>query len=85
MQFAIEPKAEEFFASATGVCVYVNVRGRAVRVQFASASGPGLTEGKVDADAAEALVVASSVLERHQAQLQPLFEKVALELAARRA
>jgi hypothetical protein len=29
MYDAVEPTAEDFFASATGVCVYENVRGHA--------------------------------------------------------
>jgi hypothetical protein len=84
MQFVVEPKAEEFFASATGVCVYVNVRGRAVRVQFESAGGPGIAPGAAqDSGAAEAIGAAASALARHGVRLQPLFDTVALELAAR--
>ena len=80
----IEPKAEAFFASASGVCVYVDVRGRAVRVQFESAIGPGIAQETDGSRAAEALAVAGSALERHRVHLQPLFDKVASELAARR-
>jgi hypothetical protein len=79
----IEPKREEFFASAEGVCVYVGVAGRAVRVQFMSPDGPGTIQGARDATTDEALAVATGALSKHLQALRPLFERVAVELAAR--
>lgn len=85
MSTGIEPTAEEFFVSATGVCVYVNICGRAVRVQFESPDGPGVAaQGMMAGDADEALAAATSVLERCKSQLRPLFERAARESAARR-
>jgi hypothetical protein len=83
MHTVTEPTAEEFFASATGVCVYVNIRGRALRVQFETPDGPGLAQGTTDVGANEALAAASRALEKHKDQLRPLFERVARELAKR--
>src|SRR5688572_26834250 len=80
----IEPTAEAFFATATGVCVYVNVGTRAVRVQFESLDAPATVEGASDAGAEAALIAASEAFEKYKHQLRPLFEHVAFELAARR-
>jgi len=72
---SLEPNADEFFASRSGVCVYVTVRGTAFRVQFASASAHGVvTEGE---GAQVALELARAAVRKHQATLVPLFEKVA--------
>jgi hypothetical protein len=84
MAAVIEPKAEEFFASADGVCVYVRVGQQAVRFQFASPDGPGTVQGAPDVATDEALAVATSALSKHQEELQPLFDRIAAELAARR-
>jgi hypothetical protein len=58
---AVELTADEFFASADGVCLYVNVRGRAFRVRFDSPDGPGFAQGTTDVGADEALAIATTV------------------------
>jgi hypothetical protein len=83
MHESVELSAGEFFASATGVCVYVNLAGRAFRVQFDSADGPGVARGTTEVGAAEAVVVATRALEKYRTQLRPLFDRVAHELASR--
>ena len=77
------PKAEEFFASEAGVCVYVNIRGRAFRVLFESPEGPTTASGTSDVGADEAIAIATEVLSKHRAQLEPLFERVRVERASR--
>jgi hypothetical protein len=72
----IEPRADEFFASRSGVCVYVNLDGQAVRVQFADLDAHGVAEGD-SPDAEEAVRIAKSALQKHRAELGPLFERVA--------
>lgn len=84
MATVIEPKSEEFFATADGVCVYVRVGGHAVRVQFTSPDGPGTVQGAQDVATDEALAVATKALKKHQHTVQPLFDRIAIELAARR-
>jgi hypothetical protein len=81
---ATEPEADAFFATATGVCVYVNVGARTVRVQFESLSAPATSEESGDADVNEALLVASTAFEKHKPLLEALFEQVSVELASRR-
>jgi hypothetical protein len=80
---AIEPSAEEFFASETGVCVYVNVDGRAFRVQFASLDDAPTARGIGTVGVEEAIAAASSARERYRAKLEPLFLQIAQELAER--
>lgn len=71
-----EPKADEFFASRSGVCVYVNIDGQAVRVQFASVDAQGVAEGS-SPHAELAIAEAKSALQKHRIELSPLFERVA--------
>jgi hypothetical protein len=71
-----EPKADEFFASRSGVCVYVNIDGQAVRVQFASVDAHGIAESS-SPNAEAAIVAAKTALQKHRAELAPLFERVA--------
>jgi hypothetical protein len=71
-----EPKADEFFASRSGVCVYVNIGGQAVRVQFATVDAQGVAEGS-SPNAEAAIVEAKSALQKYRAELTPLFERVA--------
>jgi hypothetical protein len=77
MVTASEIKVEHFFASRGGVCVYVTVRRRAFRVQFASPQAQGVVAEAEHADAEEALGLARAALERYAVGLTPLFEKVA--------
>jgi hypothetical protein len=74
-----ELKFESFFASRSGVCVYVNVGKRAFRVQFATPDAIGVVvEGGSDGDGAkEARHLAAAALRRHASALAPLFAKVA--------
>ena len=76
MTSVVEPKAHEFFASRSGVCVYVKVQGHAVRVQFATMDALGVAEN-ASAGAEEAVTVARTALQRHRSELAPLFEQVA--------
>jgi hypothetical protein len=77
MATAVELQPEEFFASRSGVCVYVKLRGQTFRVQFASADAHGVVTEGTSPDAAAALDLAKAALHKHQAELAPLFEKVA--------
>lgn len=74
-----EPVARAFFASRSGVCVYVTVRGHAYRVQFASPESTGVVAGARAPEADEALRLARSALHKHHASLASLFESVALK------
>jgi hypothetical protein len=80
----VEPTADAFFATATGVCVYVNVGRRAIRVQFESPDSPAVAEGLGDPATKLALAVAIKAFQKHHQQLRPLFDHVATELAERR-
>jgi hypothetical protein len=71
-----EPKVDEFFASRSGVCVYVNIGGQAVRVQFASVDAHGVAESS-SANAEAAIVAAKTALQKYRVELTPLFERVA--------
>ena len=76
MATPVEPQPEDFFASRSGVCVYVTLRGQTFRVEFGSADAPGeVTEG-TSQDAAAALELAQVALQKHQVALAPLFDKV---------
>ena len=79
----VEPKADNFFATAAGVCVYVQVGRRAVRVQFSSSSAPAAIDGQDEAGTREAIAVATRVFEAHRRRLLPLFDSIARELAER--
>lgn len=79
----IEPTLDEFFATATGVCVYVNVGRRAVRIQFESLDAPATVESSSDRDTELALIAAGKVFEKYKHQLQPLFDQTARELRQR--
>jgi len=72
-----EPKPENFFASRSGVCVYVVVGGRALRVQFAHVDAEGVVveDGREGAD--EARRIARRAVRKHMTHLAPLFDKVA--------
>ena len=88
MPDAIEPAAEEFFASPGGVCVYVYVGGQAIRVQFDSPDGQAVAQrapdaGAEQAGAEQALAAATTARDKHKVLLAPLFELVAAELASR--
>ena len=68
--------AGNFFASRAGVCVYVTVRNRPLRVQFAAPDGRGVVVEGPDEDAEEALRIARSALSLRAAEIAPLFDKV---------
>lgn len=72
------PKAHAFFASRSGVCVYVTVDGRPVRVCFRSVDGVGQVEGEEPPSvSAAALAAATSAFQGCRPQLAPLFEQIA--------
>jgi hypothetical protein len=79
------PVAKDFFATAAGVGVYVEVRRIAIRVTFATADAVGETRLGDTPDCQEALRVATLALHTHREQLLPLFEKIARELATQMA
>lgn len=70
-----ELKAEQFFVSRTGVCVYVTVQRRSFRVQFASVDAHGVVVGQGEG-AEAARLAAQAALKKHAAILAPLFEEV---------
>lgn len=72
-------RLESFFASRSGVCVYVTVAKRAFRVQFAAPDAIGVVadHGHEAESAEEARRVARLALREHAQALAPLFEKVA--------
>ena len=71
-----EPRADEFFASRSGVCVYVNIDGQAVRVQFANVDAQGVADG-ASPNAEEAIRIAKLALQKYRTELGPLFDRVA--------
>lgn len=79
----VEPKADDFFATAGGVCVYVKLGRRAVRVQFASPNAPAAIDGDDQAAPQEAVAVATRAFQANKHRLLPLFDHIAHELAAR--
>jgi len=70
-------KAQDFFASRSGVCVYVIVSQHRFRVQFVDEASRGVIDDDAHEGAAEALRQARDALEKYRAELVPLFEKVA--------
>lgn len=80
MQVADDLKAKDFFASRGGVCVYVTVRKRAVRVQFATPDAHGVVTDASREDAEEAIHIARAALRQHAQSLAPLFDRVARSL-----
>jgi hypothetical protein len=78
MLTSTEPKAEDFFASRSGVCVYVAVRGQTYRVQFAGTDAHGVVTEGTPQGAEEALDLARAARRKHQGALSKLFEEVAL-------
>jgi hypothetical protein len=76
------PSAKDFFASTSGVCVYVEVRRIAIRVTFATPDAAGETRLGTTPDCQEAKRVATMALQTHREQLAPLFAKVAREREA---
>lgn len=77
MTMAVEATVGDFFASRSGVCVYVRVRGKTFRVQFARIDAEGIVAEDTQPGAHEALEVARSAIRARQAELSHLFEKVA--------
>jgi hypothetical protein len=83
MQRAQEPTAGEFFASSSGVCVYINLGGRAFRVEFSSVDSEGVAPGATGDGVEAAIVAAAAALQRHKLELEPLFARVTTETASR--
>jgi hypothetical protein len=77
---ATDVDVDDFFASRSGVCVYIPLRGRTVRVQFASPTAGGVVAGGSEDADDEALAIARAALQRYQDKLAPLFDKVARKM-----
>lgn len=73
----IELNAERFFATRTGVCVYVTVRRQVFRVRFASADAQGVVVEGPNDGADEARAAAWAAVQKLGTALDPLFVKVA--------
>ena len=73
-----EPKAEDFFVSRSGVCVYVTLNGNTYRIQFAGTDAHGVVTEGVEQGAKEAVELARAALVKHRGALSKLFEEVAL-------
>jgi hypothetical protein len=72
------PGREAFFASRSGVCVYVTVGRHAVRVCFESLDAEGRLEGSdPDGVGERALAAANEAFKAYRATLAPLFEQIA--------
>jgi hypothetical protein len=69
-------KVERFFASRTGVCVYVTLEQQTFRVRFASIDAHGVVVDGGGEGAEDARVIARAALQQRAASLAPLFEKV---------
>jgi hypothetical protein len=82
LQPLTEPGFEQFFATRDGVCVYINVRGSALRVVFADANAPPSVHGPSATGGAEALGIANRAFAVHKQSLAPLFEQVDAEAHA---
>ncbi|HVY32025.1 MAG TPA: hypothetical protein VHB79_36065 [Polyangiaceae bacterium] len=72
-----ELKLESFFASRSGVCVYVTIGKRTFRIQFVDPSAHGVVVEGGREGAEEACSVARQALRKHAEGLAPLFAKVA--------
>jgi len=72
----VEPRAEEFFVCATGICVYINVDGYPCRVEFDSPDSPGVATGSRGPGTDSALKAAGTALRRHLLRLAPLFARL---------
>ena len=77
------PVEKDFFASERGVCVYVEVRSVAIRVEFETPDATGTVRLGTSEDCMRAAQAATEALQKYRAALLPLFEKVAAERARR--
>ena len=75
------PPANDFFASATGVYVYVEIRKVGIRVTFQAPDAVGEARLGNTADCQEAVRLATMGLKTHREKLLPLFAKIAREPA----
>ena len=72
------PKADAFFASRAGVCVYVMVQGRSIRVCFPSPGAEGrIEDGGTAEQSAAALAAATAAFASYRDALKPLFAQIA--------
>lgn len=72
----------QFFASPIGVCVYVQVDSKSIRVEFDSPSAIGVAPGAGGTEALDAIATARAALVAQGEQLTPLFHQVAAELSS---
>jgi hypothetical protein len=72
------PSSGSFFAARSGVCVYITVEGRAIRVCFPSLDADCHVETEQPASlSATALAAAREAFHSQRTALLPLFEQVA--------
>jgi hypothetical protein len=72
------PSSGSFFAARSGVCVYVTVEGRAVRVCFPSLDADCHVETEQPANLSSiALAAAREAFQSQRTALLPLFDQVA--------
>jgi hypothetical protein len=67
---------QDFFASATAVCVYAEVSGIGVRVEFTSPDAAGTVGLGSSEVCAKALAIATKALDAHREKLLPLFARL---------
>lgn len=77
MTAGAELRAQDFFASRSGVCVYVTVSQHRFRVHFVDEEARGVVDDEAREGASEALRLAREALRRNRSELGALFEKVA--------
>lgn len=66
----------DFFASTTAVCVYAEVKGIGVRVEFAAPDAAGTVRLGSSDICTRALALATTAFHAHREQLLPLFERL---------
>jgi hypothetical protein len=71
-----EAKAGQFFASRSGVCIYVTIQRRAFRIQFDSIDAQGVVAEGPGEGAEAAIDIARAELAQNAANVAPLFAKV---------
>ncbi len=76
MSYAKALTDRDFFASAGAVCVYAEVSGIGVRVEFASPDATGTARLGSSEVCAKAIVMATTALHAHREKLLPLFERL---------
>jgi hypothetical protein len=77
MKGTIMPTAADFFASREGVCVYVTLENRSIRVCFRSPQEPGTVAEDAPLHlSAKAIEKATAAFVAYRVLLMPLFETI---------